>query len=172
MNATPALNARCPYNPGMAHSILSPDTQRILRHLIATIAYRASRSLKNSPAEFESTRLSDDGMSARELLLHMTNVIAFAAATVTGTDRIRHDWQHEVRRFYSLLAEVDARIAAGVVLEEGMDLKLVQGPFADVLTHIGQLHAMRRKSGSAVAPANYIKANVNVGCISLDAQPD
>ena len=59
-----------------------------------------------------------------------------------------------------------------VVLEEGMDLKLVQGPFADVLTHIGQLHAMRRRAGSAVAPANYIKATVNVGRISLDAQPD
>jgi len=159
----------------MAHSTLSPDTQRILRHLLATIAYRASRSLKHSPAEFENTRLSDDGMSARELLLHMTNVIAFATATVMGTDRIRHEaleWQHEVRRFYSLLAEVDARIAAGVVLEEGMDLKLVQGPFADVLTHIGQLHAMRRRAGSAVAPANYIKASVNVERISLDAQPD
>ena len=159
----------------MAQSTLSPDTQRILRHLIATIAYRASRSLKNSPAEFENTRLSDDGMSAHELLLHMTNVIAFAAATVTGTDRIRHealDWQHEVQRFYSLLAEVDARIAAGVVLKKGMDLKLVQGPFADVLTHIGQLHAMRRRTGWAVAPANYINAAVNVGRISLDAQPD
>jgi hypothetical protein len=77
-----------------------------------------------------------------------------------------------VQRFYSLLAEVDARIAAGVVLENGMDLKLVQGPFADVLTHIGQLHAMRRRTGWAVTPANYINAAVNAGSISLDAQPD
>ena len=154
---------------------LSPDTIRLLRHLVATIAYRASRSLRDAPPVFETARLADGGMSARELLLHMTNVLAFALATVTQTDRIRHealDWQSEVNRFYALLGELDARLAESPSIEDGMDLRLVQGPLADALTHIGQLHAIRRAAGAPVAPTNYIKADVQAGRIALSEQTE
>jgi hypothetical protein len=147
----------------MALSKLSPDTTRVLRHLIATIAFRASHSLREAPDGFEDIRLADSGMSAKELVLHMTNVLSFALATVTNTERVRHDalpWSEQVDRFYSLLGEVDARLAEGASVEEGMDLKLVQGPLADSLTHIGQLHSMRRKAGAPIAPTNYIKADI------------
>src|SRR5262245_14420197 len=125
----------------MSDSNLSPDTIRILRHLVATIAYRASRSLRDAPPTLENARLAGGGMSAHELLLHMTNVLAFAQATITQTDRIRYEvleWQPEVNRFYALLSELDASLAEGPSFEEGMDLRLVQGPLADALTHIGQ----------------------------------
>ena len=114
-------------------------------------------------------------MTAGQLVLHMTNVLSFALATVTGKERIRHeaqDWQQEVSRFYSLLGELDANLDAGASMEEGMDLKLVQGPLADALTHVGQLHAMRRKAGAPVASANYIKANVQAGRTALKDQMD
>jgi len=159
----------------MPNSKLSPDTIRILRHLVATIAFRASRSLRDAPATLESVRLADGGMNARELVLHMTNVLAFALATVTQTDRIRHEaleWQSEVSRFYALLGELDARLAEGPSIEEGMDLRLVQGPLADTLTHVGQLHAMRRATGVPVPSTNYIKADVQTGRIALDEQVD
>src|SRR5688572_3980713 len=159
----------------MSHSKLSPDTTRILRHLVATIAFRASRSLRDAPAGFETVRLADGGMTAGELVLHMTNVMAFALAIVTRADRIRHeglDWQQDVGRFYSLLGDVDANLAAGASIEEGMDLKLVQGPLADTLTHVGQLHAMRRKAGAPLASANYVKAHVQAGLIALKEQAD
>jgi len=159
----------------MAPVNLPPDTTRILRHLVATIAYRASRSLRNVPEGFESVRLDDTAMSAGELILHMTNVMAFALATVRQTDRLQHRalaWPQEVTRFYSLLGELDSKLAAGAVLEEGMDLRLVQGPLADILTHIGQLHAMRRKAGAPVDSASYIKADVRIGRIPLEDQID
>jgi hypothetical protein len=159
----------------MANSKLSPDTIRILRHLVATIAYRASRSLRDAPPAFENVRLSAGGMNARELLLHMTNVLSFALATITQTDRIRHEareWQSEVSRFYALLGELDVRLAEGPSIEEGMDLRLVQGPLADALTHVGQLHAMRRSGGAPVPATNYIKADVQAGRIALSDQID
>ncbi len=152
----------------------SADTTRIMRHLVAAIAYRASRSLRDAPTGYENVRLADDSMSAKELVFHMTNVTAFALATVTHTERVRHDprdWSGEVERFYALLGELDAKLAAGVSLDPGMDLKLVQGPLADALTHVGQLHSMRRKAGSPIAPANYIKADIQTGRIKLDEQP-
>jgi hypothetical protein len=154
----------------MAQSKLSHDTTRLLRHLVATIAYRASHSLRDAPAGLEDVRLADDGMSAKELVLHITNVMSFALATVTGNERVRHEplpWTPQVDRFYTLLGEVDARLAEGASMEEGMDLRLVQGPLADTLTHVGQLHSMRRKLGAPIAPANYLKADVQAGRIAL-----
>ena len=154
---------------------LSADTVRILRHLIATIAYRASRSLRDAPADFAEVRLSDTGMTAHQLVQHITNVMAFALATVTGRERIRHDvldWPEEIDRFYKLLAEVDSELAQGKAITDGMDLRLVQGPLADTLTHIGQLHAMRRKAGVPVAATNYIKADVQIGRTQLKDQAE
>lgn len=153
---------------------LSPDMTRAMRHMVAAIAFRSSRSLRDAPAGYESVRLSDDSMSAKELVFHMTNVTAFAYATVTGTERVRHeprDWKGEVDRFYALLGELDAKLAAGASLEPGMDLKLIQGPLADALTHVGQLHSMRRKAGAPIAPTNYIKADIQTGRTALADQP-
>jgi hypothetical protein len=159
----------------MASSNISSDTTRVLRHLVATIAFRASRSLKGTPEGFDSVRLEGGGMTAAELLLHMTNVMAFALSVVTGAERVKHDlldWQAQVERFYHLLAQVDGKLSEGAVLEPGMDLRLVQGPLADALTHVGQLHAMRRQAGSPVPPANYIRAHVQVGRVALQDQAE
>jgi hypothetical protein len=153
---------------------LSPDTNRFMRHLVATIAYRASRAFRDAPAGYENVRLADDGWCARELVLHMTNVLAFAFATLTQTERVRHearDLAGEIERFYAILGDIDAKLAAGASVEPGMDLKLVQGPFADVLTHVGQLLSMRRRCGSPIPTTNYIKADIRTGVTALDAQP-
>src|SRR5262245_55843877 len=159
----------------MSSSTLSPDTTRMLRHMVASIAFRASRSLRNPPPGFENVRLSDDGMSVRELVLHMTNVMGFALAVVTNTERVRHEgleWQAEIDRFYALLGEMDRRLSEGGAIESGMELKLVQGPLSDALSHIGQLNALRRKAGAPISPTNYIKADVRTGCVALKEQPE
>ena len=159
--------------PVMSNLKLSSDTTRILRHLVASIAFRASRSLRDAPAGFESVRLAGEGMSANELIVHMTNVIAFALAAVTNTERVRHNaetWGENVERFYGLLGELDAQLAEGASLEPGIDLRLVQGPLADTLTHIGQLHALRRAGGAPITAINYLKADVQIGRIALGDQ--
>ena len=159
----------------MGIATLSSDTTRILRHLVATIAYRASHSLRDAPEGFETVRLAKGSKTAGELVFHITQVLSFAMATVTGTERVRYepqDWTREVERFYGLLAQLDASLAAGASMEEGMDLKLVQGPLADALTHIGQLHSMRRKAGAPIAATSYLKAEVRAGRTALQDQVD
>jgi hypothetical protein len=152
---------------------LSPDTTRLMRHLVATIAFRSSRALRNAPAGYEDVRLADDGWCARELLWHMTNVLGFAYATLTQTDRVKHeplDWDGEVKRFYGILGDLDAALVQGASLEPGWDLRLLQGPLADALTHVGQLLSMRRRAGSPIPPTNYIKADVQTGRTALEEQ--
>ena len=155
-------------------SPLPEETTRLLRHLLATIAYRASQSLRDAPARFENSRVSD-GMTAGELVRHMTNVLAFAVATLTQTERVRHealDWGGEVARFYAILQTLDARLEAGARVEAGLELRILQGPLADVLTHIGQLHMLRRVAGAPVSSVNYVRAEISAGRIALDALSD
>jgi hypothetical protein len=155
--------------------VLSSDTTRILRHLVATIAYRASHALRAAPEGFENVRLAEGSKTAGELVFHITQVLSFAMATITGTERVRYqpqDWTREVERFYALLGQLDASLAAGASMEEGMDLKLVQGPLADALTHVGQLLSMRRKAGAPIAPTSYLTARVEAGRTALQDQMD
>jgi hypothetical protein len=52
----------------------------------------------------------------------------------------------------------------------------LQGPLADVLTHVGQLAMLRRMSGNPVAPENFIYAEVRSDRLGADqplpARPD
>ena len=155
---------------------MTADSERLLRHLVATIAYRASRSLRDAPEGYADVRATASSMSAVELVCHMTNVLAFALATITQAERVRHDrltWDGEVERFYGVLRLVDEAFAAGPgrpALAPETELMILQGPLADVLTHVGQLHALRRLAGAPVAPEAYTKADIRIGRIDLDAQ--
>lgn len=150
---------------------LSGDTTRLLRHLLATIAYRSRLSIGEAPDGFQSLRLAEGAMTALELVNHMTNVLGYVRSRITHEERVRHDlmdWRGEVARFYETLGQLDRTFAAGVELGEDEDLKLLQGPLADTCTHIGQLAALRRLAGKPVAGENYIKADIRIGHLVQD----
>jgi hypothetical protein len=159
---------RCRYGSSM-----TSDSIRLLRHLVATIAYRASRSLRDAPSGYADTRATDASMSAIELVRHMTNVLGFALASVTRAERVRHEplaWKEEVERFYAVLRALDDGLAECPPLDPEDESAIVQGPLADVLTHIGQLHALRRLVGAPVSPEAYTRADIRIGRVGLDDQ--
>jgi len=152
-------------------SPLSEDTTRLLRHLLATIAYRSRLSIRDAPEGYGALRLAEGGMTAVELVNHMTNVLGYVRSRITHGERTRHDlidWDAEVARFYEMLGEIDRAFAAGVELAEGEELRLLQGPLADTCTHIGQLAALRRLAGKPVPGENYIKADIRIGHVGMD----
>ncbi len=145
---------------------LSEDTTRLLRHLLATIAYRSRLSIRDAPEGYETRRLAEGAMTALELVNHMTNVLGYVRAQISHEDRVRHDlcdWHGEVAQFYEILGELDRIFASGIELERDEDLKLLQGPLSDTCTHIGQLAALRRLAGKPVPGENYIKADIRIG---------
>ena len=153
------------------HRPLSEDTTRLLRHMLATIAYRSRLSLRDAPEGFETLRLAEGAMTALELVNHMTNVLGYTRAKITHEERLRYDlgdWDGEVARFYDILGELDRTFAEGVELAEGGELRLLQGPLTDTCTHIGQLAALRRLAGNPVPGENYIKADIQIGHIGID----
>jgi hypothetical protein len=78
-------------------------------------------------------------------------------------------WDEEVRRFFDGLAELDRGIAAG--LPDGAAEKLIQGPLADALTHVGQLAMLRGIAGAPMRPESYARAEIVAGRVGLDQAP-
>ena len=134
----------------------------MLRHSLATLAYRLSRALDGAPADFGDFRAAETVRTPVEILAHMGDLMDWALglgdAVHQWHDSAPLPWDAEVARFHAALAELDARLAAGPL---GCDEKrLFQGPIADALTHTGQIALLRRMHGVPVKPKNYFKAEI------------
>jgi hypothetical protein len=49
--------------------------------------------------------------------------------------------------------------------------QLLQGPFADVMTHVGQLGMLRRLADAPVAPENFIYADIRAERLGKEQPP-
>lgn len=137
----------------------------LLRHSVATLAYRAANSLKDAPIEMEEARLCEGGMSGREVVDHMSDVLLWGAGHVTGNPRWATanspNWEMACDRFWTALAGFDLILESHA--EDCPAERILQGPIADCLTHVGQLAVLRRISGAPIAPENYFKAEIEIG---------
>ena len=137
----------------------------MLRHLIATVRYRAENSFRAAPESFAATRAGDTHWTALETLSHMSDVLEWGTSIAAGNQvwstNEPVDWSAEVDRFHAALDTFDACLANGD--PACPTERLVQGPLADVLTHVGQLASLRRSCGVPVEPENYFQAEIAVG---------
>src|SRR5262245_8616955 len=118
------------------------DTGRLLRHTVATLAYRAAKVLREFPREAASARLSPGTRTPLELLSHLGDLMEWAERLARGEYRWEPasapSWDAASERFFGGLAALDAALAAASP-ESGPAEQLFQGPIADALTHVGQL---------------------------------
>jgi hypothetical protein len=78
----------------------------------------------------------------------------------------------EIARFHGMLQQLDTLLADGAPLLNITEEQLLQGPFADVMTHAGQLAMLRRLAGDPVPPENFIFAEIRSDRLGVDqAQP-
>lgn len=145
----------------------------LLRHTVATLAYRSRKVLAGAPEGFSGFRPSSDARSAGEILAHMGDLFDWAVSIADGKQAWKDStplaWEDEVARFYAALRKFDDRLAdpAGIgASAEG----LFQGPVADALTHLGQIALMRRLAKAPVKGENYHKAEIVAGRIEPSAQ--
>ena len=150
----------------------SPDSGRaLLRHALATLAYRSSKVLRDAPANFSSFTCGGGCRSAGTILAHIGDLFDWALSIANGNSKWRdaapQSWDKDVERFYSALAAFDARLASDAPLQAALD-KLLQGPVADALTHVGQLAMMRRLAGAPIKGENYYVADIAAGRVGPD----
>ena len=76
------------------------------------------------------------------------------------------NWDESVARFFSLLQELDKTLASGAPLRHHTEERMLQGPLADAMTHVGQLAMLRRLAGAATKAENFAEAKIAVGDLS------
>jgi hypothetical protein len=145
--------------------------RQLLRHTVATVAYRGGKALRGAPASFAEFRAGDSTRTPVEILSHIGDLFDWALAIVSGQqawkDSKPRPWDAEVRRFHEALEKFDAYLASAKPLQEKPE-KLFQGPIADSLNHVGQLTMLRRLAGSPVKGENYHKADITTGRVGAD----
>jgi hypothetical protein len=143
----------------------------MLRHCLATLAYRGGKVLRGAPEGFASFRAQPGTRTPGEILAHVNDLLDWMRHLLDGA-QVWHDsapqpWAAEVARFHATLAEVDARLAAGMPPGVSAE-RIFQGPLADALTHVGQIALLRRMAGSPVKGENYFKADITEGVVGPD----
>jgi hypothetical protein len=141
------------------------DKRAMLRHFLAALAYRTQKALRDAPPGFGEFGAGAEVRTPRELVRHMTSVLGYARTHfVGGTYRPEPlpDLAAEIARFHEMLADLARHLDAATPLAgEVTPERLLQGPFADAMTHAGQLAMLRRLFGAPVAPENFIVADVS-----------
>lgn len=152
----------------------SDPGRQLLRHTVATLAYRAGRPLRGAPDGFGDFRISADARTSGEVLAHMGDLLDWALSLARGKQQWRNAtpqlWDREVQRFFASLAAFDAYLASDAPLHAPPE-KLFQGPIADALTHVGQIATRRRLAGAPVRGENYFIADIVAGRVGLEQSP-
>ena len=149
-------------------------TSELLRHTVATLAYRGGKAVRGAPAGFDSFRAAPGSRSAGEILAHVGDLFDWALSLARGAhawhDSAPQTWEQEVSRFFTGVAAFDAELAQARTLGCSEEA-LFQGPIADALAHVGQIAMLRRLAGSPVRGENYFKADIQVGRVGADQAP-
>jgi hypothetical protein len=143
----------------------------MLRHALATIAYRGGKTLRGAPTEFANFRLGAKSRTPVEILAHVGDLMDWALVVSQGRNEWHESqplaWDEEVARFFKTLGALDGYWASGLPLSATPE-KLLQAPVADALTHIGQLAMLRRAAGAPIRGENYMKADIAIGRVGAE----
>ncbi|PYT62452.1 MAG: hypothetical protein DMG35_07515 [Acidobacteria bacterium] len=151
---------------------VSPDSARqLLRHTLATVAYRGGKALRGAPEHFSSFHIGDKTRTPAQILAHMGDLFDWALSIARG-NQTWHDstplpWNTEVERFFATIKKFDEYLASPEPLHASAE-GLFQAPVADALNHIGQIAMLRRLAGSPIKGENYFKADITAGRVGAE----
>ncbi len=150
------------------------SSRELLRHTVATLAYRSGKALRAAPAGFAEFHASETTRTPGKILAHIGDLLDWALSIARGKqewhDSAALPWEEGTQRFFTALAAFDAYLASDSPLAAPAE-KLFQGAIADALTHVGQIAMLRRMAGAPVKGENYFRADIVVGRVGPDQPP-
>jgi hypothetical protein len=146
--------------------MISDPKRELLRHTLATLAYRALKPLREAPPDFAAFRAAPTTRTPAEILAHIGDLLDWALSIAQGQQRWNNStplsWDSEIARFFAALQAFDDYLASDAPLGAPVE-NIFQGPVADALTHIGQLSMLRRIALFPVRGENYFRAGIETG---------
>jgi hypothetical protein len=150
----------------------SLDTKReMLRHTLATLAYRGAKAVRGAPDSFASFQASETTRTPGQILAHIGDLLDWATSIAKGAEAWSNSeplpWDEEMKRFHRALQTFDDYLASDRELSASCE-RLFQGPIADALTHVGQLTILRRIAGEPIKGENYSRAKIEAGRVGAE----
>jgi hypothetical protein len=148
-------------------SIESSDAKReMLRHFLATLAYRCGKIILGAPADFGNFDAGHGVRKPTEILLHMSGVLLHAQSFLSPQQSRPMPvgaWEEEVKRFFRILSELNKSLESGAPFSGRTEEQVLQGPLADAMTHVGQLAMLRRMASSPIPKESFDEADIRLG---------
>jgi hypothetical protein len=143
--------------------------RELLRHALATLAYRGGKALRDAPDNFTTFCVAEGVRSPGRILTHIGDLMEWALTIAIGKrewkdSKPRLLWGQEADRFFATLKRLDDYLASNEELHTAPE-KLMQGPIADAFTHVGQIVMLRRMAGAPVKSESFYEAEISVGCV-------
>jgi hypothetical protein len=146
---------------------MARDPKReLLRHFLATLAYRSRKIILGAPRNFGDFDAGHGVRTPREILSHMSGVLLHAHSFLGTRESDRASlgsWEEEVERFFQILSELDRSLECGTQWNGRTEEQILQGPLADAMTHVGQLAMLRRMASSAIPKESFDEAVIRPG---------
>jgi hypothetical protein len=151
------------------------DTKReFLRHTLATLVYRDSKTLRDAPPDFAASGIGGANRTPLKILAHINDVLDWAWSMACGerkwNESTPQSWSAECDRFFAAAKKFDDFLASDTPLS-CKEEQLFQGPIADAIAHGGQLAMLRRLAGAPIPGENYFKADVVAGRVGAEQTP-
>ncbi len=146
---------------------LTLDLKReLLRHLVATLAFRGGIAVVDAPENFSEFRAGENARSAGEILAHLGDLLQGSLYLMQGEFVYLQSpaqlWTDDVKRFFTAIEEFDSYLASDAPLVQPIE-KIMQGPIADALTHVGQIVMLRRLAGKPICAESYFTVEIKAG---------
>jgi hypothetical protein len=152
----------------------NPDQKReMLRHTVATLAYRGGKAVRGASDSFSSFNASETTRTPAQILAHVGDLLDWALSIAKGEETWHNseplEWNREVDRFHNALASLDKYLGSDEPLAANCE-RIFQGPIADALTHVGQIAMLRRMAGEPIKGENYSRAKIEAGRVGADQE--
>jgi hypothetical protein len=160
---------------------VSPEDQGkndLVRHLLATLVYRTTKIIHDAPELYPTISIGNNVRTPEKVLGHINSLIQLSnrfwsperpvSMANRRKDSGKKGWELEVDLFYKMAAEFDETLAKYPVPRKYTPEKVLQGPFMDAFTHVGQLALLRRMAGAPIDGESYWMADVRVGHVGQD----
>jgi hypothetical protein len=146
----------------------------LLRHTLATVAYRGGKALRGAPADFAGFKAGPKTRTPGQILAHIGDLYDWALTQCEGhqawNETAPTTWHGDTDRFFAALERVDKYLASGAPLGIAPN-QLFQGAIADSLAHIGQITLLRGIAGASVRAENYARAEIVAGRVGAEQTP-
>ena len=95
---------------------MTDDGRELLRHTLATLAYRGGKALRGVPDGVARMKVAEGSRTPLEILAHVNDLLDWALALCRGEHVWQNsaptDWEGESARFHAALAALDSYLAS------------------------------------------------------------